>query len=687
MQAEQIAQALGNAKQANGSWLASCPVQSHGKGNGDKNPSLAITETQDGKYLFHCHGGCDQQDVFNAIKDRGLLPELPKREEIFSSLATLAPQPMTLEQEWEYMDEDRNTLFIKQRYKTNTEKGKDYRLVRVDALGRRHSRLGDVRIVPYRFPELLDAKTAGRAIYLVEGEKAADALVSIGAIATTSHAGAGHWPAEITQYFAGANVVVVPDNDKAGQEYAKKVIKNLLPVAKSVRYLDLDLPFPGDDAFEWVKMGGTRAELAALAKNLPAITETDTATNSEQYDSHSENTSQDDYDSNAPMHEESTKAKPLFLNIESWDTIQDEPVEWLIEKVIPKKSFVALYGPPGSYKSFIALDIAEAVATGRTWMGNEIRTPGAVLYICGEGHGGIGARIRACKIHNNTQQGAEIYVIRHQLNLRSSEEDFNLLMLSIQQLINETGVEFSLLQIDTLARAFGGGNENDSQDMGAFITNIGRVQRMLDCTIMILHHSGKDATRGLRGHSSLLGAVDTQLELLKMEGGKRDGIAGSGLLTISKQKDGADNIKIGFEMVEVQLSASSLGLEPVISLAVNPSDEATRVMADTEKKEKKPPLMRDKGGDQKVCIDSLHKAIKEFGEMRDLDGKRNKAVKIDYWKEKFKEVWGYEKTGKQISNKFSFLMRQFVARNKVVVFKDYVWAVFEDESEFGGDDE
>jgi len=379
------------------------------------------------------------------------------------------------------------------------------------------------------------------------------------------------------------------------------------------------------------------------------------------------------------MHDESTKAKPLFLNIESWDAIQDEPVEWLIEKVIPKKSFVALYGPPGSYKSFIALDIAEAVATGRTWMGNEIKTPGAVLYICGEGHGGIGARIRACKIHNNTQQGAEIYVIRHQLNLRSSEEDFNLLMLSIQQLINDTGVEFSLLQIDTLARAFGGGNENDSQDMGAFITNIGRVQRMLDCTIMILHHSGKDATRGLRGHSSLLGAVDTQLELLRMEGGKRDGIAGSGLLTISKQKDGADNIKIGFEMVEVELAASNLGLEPVISLAVNPSDEATRVMADTEKKEKKPPSRSGVGKNQQICLDSLHKAIKEFGEMRDLDGKRNKAVKIDYWLEKFTQVWGHGKTPKQISNEFSRHKREFLYANGVEIFKDYVWVVFKDE--------
>jgi len=272
MDTETIAKALGNAKQVNGSWLASCPVAGHGRGNGDKNPSLSIKES-DGKYLFHCHGGCDQHSVFDAVRERNLLPSIQRQE---YSLALIKGELMTmpqLEQEWEYKDESGETLFVKRRFKTNTEKGKTYSLHKVDAAGNRKGSMTGARIVPYRLPELINAREAGRAIYLVEGEKAADALVSIGAIATTSHAGAGHWPADITQYFTGAVVIVVPDCDQPGWKYAKRVVEALLPVAKAIRVLDFNLPELGDDAYEWVADGGDRAKLAELAKALPVITD------------------------------------------------------------------------------------------------------------------------------------------------------------------------------------------------------------------------------------------------------------------------------------------------------------------------------------------------------------------------------------------------------------------------------
>ena len=394
MDTETIAKALGNAKQVNGQWVASCPVPGHGRGNGDKNPSLSITESE-GKVLFHCHGGCDQRDVFDAVRERNLLPTTPKREEI----SFTQHQPI-LEKEWLYRSEDGDILFTKRRYKTSDAKGKTYSIHRVDAQGKRIAGLKDTRIVPYQLPELLDAKTAGRAIYLVEGEKAADALISIGAIATTSHTGAGSWPAEITQYFAGANIVVIPDHDEPGRSYARRAIQNLLPVAKSIRYLDLDLMMEGDDTHEWVHdMKGTRKELAELAKQAPIITKELAVTDSEQLTETIETET------------EAYNPTPQLLNIEAWDTIKDEPVEWIIDNVLPNKGFCALYGPPGSYKSFIALDIAEAVATGRQWMGNQVTNPGAVLYIAGEGHGGIGARIKACKINHQTQ-GRDI---RHQI--------------------------------------------------------------------------------------------------------------------------------------------------------------------------------------------------------------------------------------------------------------------------------
>ena len=657
---ETIAKALGNAKQVNGQWVASCPVPGHGRGNGDKNPSLSITES-DGKVLFHCHGGCDQREVFDAVRERNLLQSTPKREEV----SFTQHQAPVLEKEWEYRNEDGDLLFTKRRYKTQDAKGKTYSIHRVDAAGKRIAGLKDTRIVPYRLPELLDAKTAGRAIYLVEGEKAADALVSIGAIATTSHTGAGSWPDEITQYFAGANIVVIPDNDDPGRQYAKRAISRLLPVVKSIRYLDLDLMVEGDDAYEWVHdMAGTRKELAELAKQAPVITQEMTVTEGEQLID------------TAHIEQEAYNPTPQLLNIEAWDTIKDEPVRWIIENVLPEKGFAALYGPPGSYKSFIALDIAEAVATGRPWMGNQVTNPGAVLYIAGEGHGGIGARIKACKINHQTQDGAEIYVIRYQLNLRSSADDFNLLMESIDDLIERTGIELRLVQIDTLARAFGGGNENDSQDMGAFIHNAGRLQRKLDCALMVLHHSGKDQTKGLRGHSSLLGAVDTQLELLKLEQTERkDGVAGQGIITISKQKDGQDNLKFGFEMVQININQgmeSGLGLDENVSLAVREQQE---MIDEQHKKPKVPPPRTGAGGVQKVALDALHKAIGEHGEMRLIDGKRNKSIHVEQWMEAFSAAQT-DKTG--IKRRFTRCVQSLQNAKKVEVFDPFVWVIWSD---------
>jgi hypothetical protein len=678
---EHIAKALGNAKQVNGNWLASCPVAGHGRGNGDKNPSLSIKE-DNGKLLFHCHGGCDQHSVFDAVRERNLLPALQRQEYSLQLIKGELMTMPTLEQEWEYKDEQGETLFVKRRFKTNTEKGKTYSLHKVDAAGRRQGSMTGARIVPYRLPELLNAREAGRAIYLVEGEKAADALVSIGAIATTSHAGASHWPADITQYFSGAVVIVVPDCDAPGWKYAKRVVEALLPVAKAIRVLDFNLPELGDDAYEWVADGGDRAKLAELAKALPVITSVGqvlTPNWIEPVETTEVTLEPDNFD----IHQEPPILVPRqLLNIESWDDIEDEPVEWLIDNVLPKRAFCALYGPPGSYKSFVALDIAEAVATGRAWMGREVQAAGAVLYICGEGFGGIGARIKACKMHNRTQAGAEIYVIRAAINMRSSAEDFDLLVASIKDLVEKTGVQFELVQIDTLARAFGGGNENNSEDMGAFIHNAGRIQRMLGCAMMVLHHSGKDATKGLRGHSSLLGAVDTQLELMKIDATPNPSspIAGSGILTISKQKDGQDGVKIGFEMVKVEIQGGTLGISDAqISLAVRASDEALKqeMQQQAVQREGKP---RKLYGNQAAAYESIHDAIKKNGHMTNVGEERQKTVMLSEWREEFVKLKADSKSidTDWYRGKKAMFEKKLVGYYKTDV-AEYCWVIFPDK--------
>lgn len=667
MQAEQIAKALGNAKRVGKGWLASCPLPTHGQGHGDKNPSLSISDGDDGKPLFKCHSGCDQHELFAAIRDYGLLPDIEIRDPLASIKPLPALQAPVLEHEWVYVDEYGDPLFVKQRFKTNTKKGKDYRQARINKDGSKSYSLGDCRIVPYRLPELLNAKTAGRAIYLVEGEKAADALVEIGAIATSAHSGSGSWPAEITQYFAGATVVMLPDNDLAGWKYARLVAAALIPVVKSLRIADLPLSKPTDDAWEWVhEYGGTRQELAELAKQAQPITSQDDVTIPERLVAQPQSSVAEPFAESAEHVAEPKTQEPYKpFKIESWQSVKDEPVNWLIEGVIPEKSFVALYGPPASFKSFIAMDIAECIASGRDWLGNKINGTGPVLYIAGEGHGGIGARIAAIKQHHNTPDDAQVYVVRSQINLRSSVDDFLALIVAIDELVKELGVDLRMIVIDTLARAFGGGNENSSDDMGAFIQATGKIQNRYRCSLMLLHHAGKDTTKGLRGHSSLLGAVDTQMEIIRFPETSK------GVILMSKQKDGEDGQRYGFEAITVDIDRSDLGLENGSSLVIEASEVGDMKTSDTENKPEKGKAI---GAKQKIAEKSLIVAIKTFGSIMDTPEGRKNAITLEQWKAEFTAMIGSDVTSNQLATYWGRAKDHVIKSGFGTIRNSSVWA-------------
>ena len=195
-------------------------------------------------------------------------------------------------------------------------------------------------------------------------------------------------------------------------------------------------------------------------------------------------------------------------------------------------------------------------------------------------------------------------------------------------------MEFCLTIVDTLARAFGGGNENSSEDMGAFITAMGKIQEFLNCALMVLHHSGKDAAKGLRGHSSLLGAVDTELELLRFDEQMK------GVLTISKQKDGADNERFGFEMVEVEIRSAGLDLsDPVISLAVQASDSAVNDASGNNKGN------AGAGRNQRLEMSCLETVVKNKGSIKFIDGLQRMAVDLEDWRQELRSRMGIDEAG------------------------------------------
>ena len=225
-----------------------------------------------------------------------------------------------------------------------------------------------------------------------------------------------------------------------------------------------------------------------------------------------------------------------------WGEIQLLPKrEPLIESVFDVGAMSALVGASGAYKTGIAVDWAGHIGTGRSWRGHRVRR-GVPLYLAVEGGRGIAERFDAWRQHNgiNAENG-EVYVIPEPIDLAHGEADTKLLL---ERIAGIGRVDF--IVVDTLSRALAGGDESSSKDMGGFVRNCDLIRSKTGAHLCVLHHLGKDETRGARGHSLLKAALDTELTATK---------AGrAGTLELTKQRDGLDGTRWGFAIEPVDLS-------------------------------------------------------------------------------------------------------------------------------------
>jgi hypothetical protein len=290
----------------------------------------------------------------------------------------------------------------------------------------------------------------------------------------------------------------------------------------------------------------------------------------------------------------------------------------------------------------------------------------------------MGARVKACKIQNNSPDGANLYVIRAQINIRSSQEDFDALINAINELVAQIDEPLEIIILDTLMRMSGGNfNENSSEDMGGFISQTGKLQQIYNCALMVIHHSGKHI-KGLRGHSSLLGAVDTELEIQRQDSvinSADPSVIGNATLTVSKQKDGADSIILGIEIVLVDIGTSSLGFETTTSLAIRHNQDIAGSNSQGNKNN------AGSGGNQKIEMDSLIKVIKAKGLYREVDGTNRHGVALDDWRAEFWSMKGCTDDDKVAFKKaWTRARERLVAVNKIVIGSDWVWLKSSSES-------
>jgi len=363
---------------------------------------------------------------------------------------------------------------------------------------------------------------------------------------------------------------------------------------------------------------------------------------------------------------EAPKEPKRRIELIKWGELRDEPIRWTIKDILPANSFCALYGHPGSYKSFAAFYLACCIAGGLEAFGKP-SVQGPVVYIALEGGAGLKRRRDALKRSMNLPDDLPLYFIKSQLNLGSTLEDRDALVAEIVRI----GVKPSLVIIDTFARATPGLEENSAKDVGSAITIMSSLQDDLGCGVLIIHHSGKDQARGMRGSSALLGAVDLELECQKIsQEGSADRI---GKLTVTKQKDGEDGIVLGYRMDVVSLSqidpeATSLALVPI---ATEELESASKVKSAKEQKI---------NVDAKVAIQALEQAISEGGEqppIGDRAPRGTKAVRETLWREYWRKITtkegGAERAG------WSRAKENLVATSRATHWGDWWWLIKQEE--------
>lgn len=173
--------------------------------------------------------------------------------------------------------------------------------------------------------------------------------------------------------------------------------------------------------------------------------------------------------------------------------------KWLIYGFVPHNDVGYIYGRPGSYKSFMALDIACSVASASKWNGIDVDYPGMVLYIAAEGGSELHLRKKAWRIktgHDN--EAVTILESRVLINNAVEREQLKAAMREVQRL---RGQKYVLVIIDTFSKCFHG-NENDAADMGAFVAGCEDIRDSFEgCTVMFVGHTGKADPNSMRGSS------------------------------------------------------------------------------------------------------------------------------------------------------------------------------------------
>jgi phage/plasmid primase-like uncharacterized protein/KaiC/GvpD/RAD55 family RecA-like ATPase len=319
--------------------------------------------------------------------------------------------------------------------------------------------------------------------------------------------------------------------------------------------------------------------------------------------------------------------KPLFVPL---GDLEFKAPEWLIDGLLEANTFSVCFGSPAAGKTFLTLDMALCIATGKDFHDHHVKQ-GPVFYIAGEGHNGFARRAAAWSKENGISLTGVPFFKSSRAIVITDDNSVAELVDTIDAMVQQYG-EPQLIVIDTLARSMGAADENSTKEMGAAIRAIDECRDAYDCTVLAVHHTGHSNKERARGSSALLGAVDAEFMVDKWF--QDDSIA-KVEVKFTKMKDAKIPEPMNFIHKEIELTGADL--EPTTSVVLEP-------ILDTNPRHKVSKLT----GNKKRFMDALEKALESGGrganvqDVRDIFYKSLVGVKDDSkrktWTRAFQDV-------------------------------------------------
>ena len=410
---------------------------------------------------------------------------------------------------YDYTDEGGKFLFQVVRFDP-----KDFRQRRRNEMGDWVWDLKGVRRVPFMLPELVEAIGEDRLIFVVEGEKDVLNLRKLGVPSTCNPMGAGAWHDDLNPIFAGAEIVVIADNDPQavdkktgklrfhkdgrpvlpGQDHANHVCEELQGVARRVRYLDLKTAWPGcplkGDISDWLKAGGSPEQLFSIAESLHDWSP-DTA---------------------AP-------AVPITFPF----PIRGEDIprrQWLIPGFLLRRHVSVLVAPAGSGKSLLTLQVAMMGATSMNWGGWHPRQSIKSLVVNSEDDGDemrrrlfAAAELMQCDMRELRQYVAFAETPENIIIAKADAKTKTVVRTPMVESLVRTIIDnqFDLMIVDPFAETFEG-DENSNSELKWAAVLWREIARRTNCSVLLVHHTRKYGAEAgdvsaARGGSALIGVA------------------------------------------------------------------------------------------------------------------------------------------------------------------------------------